>query len=87
MAALPGAPAMLIADEVTTMVDQQGRDALLAVPGRPDSQRHWTALCTSRTTTTKLIPLTARSAWSDSPDNTDMVHTAAMPAPVIGVII
>ncbi|HZE16057.1 MAG TPA: DUF2232 domain-containing protein [Mycobacterium sp.] len=79
-AALAREPALLIADEVTSMVDQQGRDALLGVMSGL-TKRHRTA----------LIHIThyndeARSAGrtlnlSDSPDNTDMVETTAAPAP------
>ena len=60
-AALAREPAMLIADEVTTMVDQEGRDALLGCcPVSPnDTGPRW---CTSRTTTTRPTPRTARSS-------------------------
>jgi energy-coupling factor transport system ATP-binding protein len=81
-AALAREPALLIADEVTSMVDQQGRDALLGVMSGL-TKRHRTA----------LIHIThyndeARSAGrtlnlSDSPDNTDMVETTAAPAPSV----
>jgi energy-coupling factor transport system ATP-binding protein len=84
-AALAREPALLIADEVTSMVDQQGRDALLGVMSGL-TKRHRTA----------LIHIThyndeARSAGrtlnlSDSPDNTDMVETSAAPAPSVASV-
>ena len=84
-AALAREPALLIADEVTSMVDQQGRDALLGVMSGL-TKRHRTA----------LIHIThyndeARSAGrtinlSDSPDNTDMVETTAAPAPSVASV-
>ncbi|REO44370.1 ATP-binding cassette domain-containing protein, partial [Mycobacterium tuberculosis] len=77
-------PAMLIADEVTTMVDQQGRDALLAVLSGL-TQRHRTALVHITHYDNEADSADRTLSLSDSPDNTDMVHTAAMPAPVIGV--
>lgn len=75
---------MLIADEVTTMVDQQGRDALLAVLSGL-TQRHRTALVHITHYDNEADSADRTLSLSDSPDNTDMVHTAAMPAPVIGV--
>lgn len=83
-AALAREPAMLIADEVTTMVDQQGRDALLAVLSGL-TQRHRTALVHITHYDNEADSADRTLSLSDSPDNTDMVHTAAMPAPVIGV--
>ncbi|MBY0443473.1 MAG: DUF2232 domain-containing protein [Mycobacteriaceae bacterium] len=81
-AALAREPALLIADEVTSMVDQRGRDALLGVLSRL-TQRHRTALvhithynneasCADRT-----INLNA------SPDNTAMVENRVAPASTV----
>jgi len=79
-AALAREPSLLIADEVTTMVDQRGREALLGVLSGLTG-RHRTA----------LVHIThydneARSAdrtinLSDSPDNADMVESAPTPLP------
>ncbi|QNI07678.1 ATP-binding cassette domain-containing protein [Mycobacterium kubicae] len=77
-AALAREPAVLIADEVTTMVDQQGRDALLGVLSGL-TKRHRTALVhithynNEADTADRIINL------SDSPDNTGMVEVAESP--------
>ena len=56
-AALAREPSLLIADEVTSMVDQDGRDGLMSVlSGSPSTTAcRW---CTSPTTTTKPTPPT-----------------------------
>ncbi len=77
-AALAREPALLIADEVTSMVDPQGRDVLLgALSGLP--ARHGTALVhithynSEAGTADRTIDLSA------SRDNTEMVETGAVP--------
>ena len=77
-AALAREPALLIADEVTTMVDQQGRDSLLGVLSGL-TKRHRTALVhithynNEADTADRVINL------RDSPDNADMGGTVAAP--------
>ncbi|OSC38156.1 cobalt ABC transporter ATP-binding protein [Mycobacterium decipiens] len=83
-AALAREPAMLIADEVTTMVDQQGRDALLSVLSGL-TQRHRTALVHITHYNNEADSADRVISLSDSPDNTDMVQTAAAPAPAVGM--
>jgi energy-coupling factor transport system ATP-binding protein len=78
-AALAREPALLIADEVTTMVDQQGRDALLGVLSGL-TKRHRTALVHITHYNNEADSADRAINLSDSPDNTDMVETA--PAPV-----
>ncbi|MDT5349968.1 MAG: energy-coupling factor transport system ATP-binding protein, partial [Mycobacterium sp.] len=79
-AALAREPALLIADEVTSMVDQQGRDALLAVlAGLTD--RHQTALVHITHYQSEAEYADRTINLSDSLDNTAMVETAAAPAP------
>ncbi len=81
-AALAREPAMLIADEVTSMVDQQGRDALLGVmSGLP--KRHRTALIHITHYSDEAQSADRTINLSDSPDNTEMVETTAAPAPDI----
>ena len=78
-AALAREPALLIADEVTSMVDQQGRDALLAVlSGLRD--RHQTALVHITHYHNEADYADRTINLSDSLDNTAMVQTAAAPA-------
>ena len=78
-AALAREPALLIADEVTTMVDQQGRDALLGVLSGL-TKRHRTALVHITHYNNEADSADRVINLSDSPDNTDMVEKA--PAPV-----
>ena len=52
-AALAREPALLIADEVTSMVDQQGREGLIAVLSGLTKNGIGCRWCTSRTTTTR----------------------------------
>lgn len=78
-AALAREPALLIADEVTSMVDQQGRDALLGVmSGLP--KRHRTALIHITHYSDEAQSADRTINLSDSPDNTEMVETTAAPA-------
>ncbi|MDD4866207.1 MAG: ATP-binding cassette domain-containing protein [Mycobacterium sp.] len=79
-AALAREPALLIADEVTTMVDQQGRDALLGVLSGL-AERHRTALVHITHYNNEAESADRIINLSDSPDNTDMVETAPAPAP------
>jgi energy-coupling factor transporter ATP-binding protein EcfA2 len=83
-AALAREPAMLIADEVTSMVDQQGREALLDVlSGLTDRHRmalvHITHYNNEAESADRAINL------SDSVDNTEMVETAAAPPATVAV--
>ncbi|OBG22735.1 cobalt ABC transporter ATP-binding protein [Mycobacterium sp. 852002-51057_SCH5723018] len=77
-AALAREPALLIADEVTTMVDQQGRDALLGVLSGL-TKRHRTALMHITHYNNEADCADRTIDLSDSPDNTRMVETAAAP--------
>jgi energy-coupling factor transporter ATP-binding protein EcfA2 len=78
-AALAREPALLIADEVTTMVDQEGRDALLGVLSGL-TKRHRTALVHITHYNNEADSAERTIDLSDSPDNTDMVETAVAPA-------
>ena len=82
-AALAREPAMLIADEVTTMVDQQGRDALLSVLSGL-TKRHRTALVHITHYNNEAESADRTIKLSDSPDNTGMVAADA-PPPAVGV--
>ncbi|WP_264004038.1 DUF2232 domain-containing protein [Mycolicibacterium sphagni] len=83
-AALARQPSMLIADEVTSMVDQRGREALLAVLSRLTDQ-HQMALVqithynNEAETADRIVKL------SESQDNTHMVESAAAPTPTVSV--
>jgi energy-coupling factor transporter ATP-binding protein EcfA2 len=82
--ALAREPALLIADEVTSMVDQQGRDTLLGVlSGLPKLHRtalvHITHFDNEAASADRTINL------SESSDKTGMVETAAAPAPTAAV--
>ena len=83
-AALAREPALLIADEVTSMVDQQGRDALLAVLSGL-TERHRTALVHITHYNNEAASADRTINLSDSPDNTGMVETAPAPAPTVAV--
>ena len=81
-AALAREPALLIADEVTSMVDQQGRDALMSVlSGLTQHHRmslvHITHYNNEADTADRAINLTGNGGAAD---NTEMVETAAAPA-------
>jgi energy-coupling factor transport system ATP-binding protein len=83
-AALAREPALLIADEVTSMVDQQGRDALLGVLSGL-TKRHRTALVHITHYNNEADSADRTINLSDSPDNTDMFETAI--APVSSVVV
>ncbi|WP_211189095.1 ABC transporter ATP-binding protein [Mycobacterium attenuatum] len=83
-AALAREPALLIADEVTTMVDQQGRDALLGVLSGL-TKRHRTALVHITHYNNEADSADRTINLSDSPDNADMVETADVPSPAVAV--
>ena len=81
-AALAREPSLLIADEVTSMVDQDGRDALLAVlSGLTEHHQmslvHITHYNDEADSADRAINLTGNGAAAD---NTEMVETAAAPA-------
>jgi energy-coupling factor transport system ATP-binding protein len=78
-AALAREPALLIADEVTSMVDQQGRDALLGVLSHL-KERHRTALVHITHYNNEADSADRVINLSGSADNTDMVETTAAPA-------
>jgi energy-coupling factor transporter ATP-binding protein EcfA2 len=77
-AALAREPALLITDEVTSMVDQQGRDALLGIMSGL-TKRHRTALVHITHYNNEAETADRTINLSDSPDNTDMVETSAAP--------
>jgi energy-coupling factor transport system ATP-binding protein len=77
-AALAREPALLIADEVTSMVDQQGRDALLGIMSGL-TKRHRTALVHITHYNNEAAIADRTINLSDSPDNTGMVETSAAP--------
>ena len=82
--ALAREPALLIADEVTAMVDQQGREALLDVlSGLTD--RHTTALVYITHYTNEAESADRTINLSESLDNTAMVETAIAPEPTAAV--
>jgi energy-coupling factor transport system ATP-binding protein len=83
-AALAREPALLIADEVTSMVDQQGRDALLGVL-HGLTKRHRTALVHITHYNDEADSADRTINLSDSPDNTEMVETAAAPVAAVAV--
>ena len=83
-AALAREPALLIADEVTSMVDQQGRDALLGVLSGL-TERHRTALVHITHYNNEAESADRTINLSESPDNTGMVETAAAPAATVAM--
>jgi energy-coupling factor transport system ATP-binding protein len=83
-AALAREPALLVADEVTTMVDQQGRDALLGVLSGL-TKRHRTALVHITHYNNEADSADRTIDLSDSPDNAGMVEAADAPAPTVAV--
>jgi energy-coupling factor transport system ATP-binding protein len=83
-AALARAPALLIADEVTTMVDQQGRDDLLRVLSGL-TKRHRTALVHITHYNNEADSAERTIDLSDSPDNAGMVEAAKVPASTVAV--
>ncbi|HEU4363439.1 MAG TPA: ATP-binding cassette domain-containing protein [Mycobacterium sp.] len=78
-AALAREPALLIADEVTSMVDPRGREVLLEVLSGL-SERHRTALVHITHYNDEAATADRTIKLSDSPDNTEMVDTVAAPA-------
>src|ERR1700733_13895748 len=80
-AALAREPSMLIADEVTTMVDQQGRDALLGVLSGL-TKRHRTALVHITHFDNEAAFANSTINLSDSSDNTSAVEVADAPVPI-----
>ena len=82
-AALARRPALLIADEITSMVDQRGRDALLGVLSGL-TERHRMALVhiTHYDSEAGIADRTVN--LSASTDNMAMVAQAAPPAPTVG---
>ena len=83
-AALAREPALLIADEVTSMVDQQGRDALLGVLSGLTT-RHRTALVHITHYNNEADTADRTINLSDSPDNAGMVETAKPPVSTVAV--
>src|SRR6201999_1072482 len=79
-AALAREPALLIADEVTSMVDQQGRDALIGVLSGL-TKRHRTALVHITHYNNEADSADRTINLSDSPDNKDMLDAAPAPRP------
>jgi energy-coupling factor transporter ATP-binding protein EcfA2 len=82
-AALAREPSLLIADEVTSMVDQQGREALISVLSELTTRRrmslvHITHYADEATSADRVIDLTGNGG---SADNVEMVSTASAPAP------
>ena len=80
-AALAREPSLLIADEVTSMVDQDGRDGLMAVLSALTQHHqmslvHITHYNSEADAADRVINLTGNGAS----DNTEMVETAAPPA-------
>jgi energy-coupling factor transport system ATP-binding protein len=84
-AALAREPSLLIADEVTSMVDQDGRDALMSVlSGLTQRHRmslvHITHYNSEADAADRVINLTGNGGAAD---NTEMVETAAAPAATV----
>jgi energy-coupling factor transport system ATP-binding protein len=82
-AALAREPSLLIADEVTSMVDQQGREALITVLSGLTKHRrmslvHITHYNDEAESADRVIDLTGNGATAD---NVEMVSTAPAPAP------
>jgi energy-coupling factor transport system ATP-binding protein len=86
-AALAREPSLLIADEVTSMVDQEGRDALMSVlSGLTQHHRmslvHITHYNNEADVADRAVNLTGPGAAAD---NTDMVATAAAPTATVAM--
>ncbi|MEO3761077.1 DUF2232 domain-containing protein [Mycobacterium sp. B14F4] len=84
-AALAREPSLLIADEVTSMVDQEGRDGLMAVLSgltrhHQMSLVHITHYNDEADAADRTVDLTGTSGGDD---NTDMVETAAAPTATV----
>lgn len=79
--ALAREPSLLIADEVTSMVDQHGRDTLMNVlSGLTDHHRMSLVHITHYDAEARTADRTVNLGAGGSPDNTDMVQTSAVPA-------
>ncbi|HET6736753.1 ATP-binding cassette domain-containing protein [Mycobacterium sp.] len=86
-AALAREPSLLIADEVTSMVDQVGRDGLLSVlSGLTEHHRmslvHITHYNNEADAADRTVNLTGNGGAAD---NTEMVETAAAPSPTVAM--
>lgn len=81
-AALAREPALLIADEVTSMVDQQSREALLSTLSSL-TKLHRTALIHITHHSDQADSADHTIKLSDSPDNTDMVETTVAPVATV----
>jgi energy-coupling factor transport system ATP-binding protein len=86
-AALAHEPSLLIADEVTSMVDQQGRDALMSVlSGLTQHHRmslvHITHYNNEADAADRAVNLTGNGGAAD---NTEMVERAAAPAATVAM--
>jgi energy-coupling factor transporter ATP-binding protein EcfA2 len=77
--ALAREPALLIADEVTSMVDHEGREALLGILSSL-TERHRTALIHITHYGDEAASADRTINLSDSPDNTEMVEATTAPA-------
>ncbi len=84
-AALAREPALLIADEVTSMVDPRGREVLLEVLSGL-AGRHRTALVHITHYNNEAATADRTINLSDSPDNTEMVETAEAPVAPAGAV-
>jgi energy-coupling factor transporter ATP-binding protein EcfA2 len=87
-AALAREPSLLIADEVTSMVDQDGRDGLMSVlSGLTQHHRmslvHITHYNDEADSADRTINLTGNGGTAD---NTEMVETAAAPAATVPTV-
>jgi energy-coupling factor transporter ATP-binding protein EcfA2 len=80
--ALAREPSLLIADEVTSMVDQDGREGLMSVLSGL-TRRHRTALVhiTHYNNEAEAADRTVMLAGNGADDNTEMVEQADVPAP------
>lgn len=88
--ALAREPALLIADEVTSMVDQQGRDGLMSVlSGLTRAHRtalvHITHYNDEAEAADRTVALTGNGANADNVSGPEMVETAEVHAPKPGV--
>ena len=85
-AALAREPSLLIADEVTSMVDQQGRDALLGVlAGLRQHHRMALVHITHYNNEAALADRTITLTGNGSADENDMVETATAPVATAAV--
>ncbi|KAA0108093.1 DUF2232 domain-containing protein [Mycolicibacterium sp. P1-5] len=81
-AALARQPSMLIADEVTSMVDQRGREALLSVLSGL-TERHQMALVSITHYNNEADNADRVVNLTESLDNTDMVESTAAPTATV----